>query len=259
MINKKILGLAGLASLGLATTAPLAVVHADDTSKVSLQSNAQVSFIKDETTKPILNPLNPVNADGGQNSVTPIDNVTKDKPQAGTSGLLTIDFASSFNFGTNIIISSAKQTYYASAQSYSNKGTMTTGPNFAQVTDNRSGDKHTGWKLQVKQDGDFTAVTDSSSKLTGATISISNGKAVNGNGSDKVINTVDTNSITIGRENTTVMSADDGEGIGTWIYSMGNQNTADKSVSLTVPASSKIKEDTYKTTLTWTLSDTAVE
>lgn len=254
MINKKILGLAGLTSFGLAT-APLAVVYADDSSAATLNSNAQVSFIKDETTKSVLNPSNPVNTDGSQNSVTPIDNVTKKEPNSGTSGLLTIDFASSFDFGTNII-SSAKQTYYASAQSYSNKGTMTTGPNFAQVTDNRAGNEHTGWKLQVKQDEDFTAVNDANSKLTGATISISNGKVVNGNGSDKAINPVDNNSVAIGKENTTVMSANSGEGIGTWIYSMGSQDNADKSVSLTVPASSKINEDAYKTTLTWTLSDT---
>lgn len=133
---------------------------------------------------------------------------------------------------------------------------MTTGPNFAQVTDNRAGNEHTGWKLQVKQDDDFTAVNDANSKLTGATISISNGKVVNGNGSDKAINPADTNSVAIGKENTTVMSANSGEGIGTWIYSMGSQDNADKSVSLTVPASSKINEDAYKTTLTWTLSDT---
>ncbi|MEL1261948.1 WxL domain-containing protein [Leuconostoc mesenteroides] len=177
MINKKILGLAGLASLGLAT-APLTAVHAD--TSTSLESNAAVTFQQDTSAKSPLDPTTPANDDNTQNPVSPIDTVTGTTPNAGTEGLLTIDFASSFNFGSQII-SSATKTYSALPQSYTQKDSSkvsdTTGPNFVQVTDVRNGGAK-GWSLTVKQNDDFK--TASGVALEGAEIKISNGNVLNG-------------------------------------------------------------------------------
>lgn len=258
MINKKILGLTALAGLGLAT-APLTLVHAD-TSDATLKSNAQVTFTQDTIAKSPLDPTTPANTDSTQNSVTPIDTVTGTTPNAGTTGTLTIDFASSFNFNSHDI-SSVTKTYNALPQTYSqksdSKATDTAGPNFVQVTDVRTGD-HKGWSLTVKQDDDFK--TASGATLEGAQINITNGNVINGNNSSltDILSSYAT-SIAVTKDSSSVMGAKVGEGFGTWLYRMGDNTNAGSSVTLTVPGTAVKEEAAYATTLTWTLSDTAVE
>lgn len=252
MTNKKILGLTGLATLGLALS-PLGVVSADDNGG-ALDSNAQVTFTADNDSKSPLDPTTPANPDGTQNPVSPIDTVTGTTPNPGTTGLLTVDFASSFNFGSHTI-SSVNKTYNALPQSYSqkdeSKATATSGPNFVQVTDLRSGSAK-GWSLKVKQIGDFKT-TDGTS-LVGAQINIANGNVLNGNGGADTISKHSAN-IAVSTADTDVMGAKTGEGFGTWLYRMGNNDTAGSSVTLTVPGSSAKEAAAYRTTLTWTLTD----
>lgn len=114
MINKKILGLAGLASLGLAT-APLAVVHAADTAD-SMDSQATVTFTEDTDRKTSLNPTSPV-TDDTKNAVTPLnpDGTDWSDSRTITNSALTIDYASSFDFQTKKM-STKTEVYSAKAQ-----------------------------------------------------------------------------------------------------------------------------------------------
>ncbi|WP_254558779.1 WxL domain-containing protein, partial [Salmonella enterica] len=66
------------------------------------------------------------------------------KPNPGGNGSLTIDFASSFDFG-NHKISNKDQTYLAKAQKYFDSEVLT--PNYVQVTDRRG--TFAGWNLKV--------------------------------------------------------------------------------------------------------------
>lgn len=259
-MNKTVLGITGLTTIGLAIV-PINSISADDGGL--LDSSAQVTFTLDNSSKSPLDPTKPTNDDNTQNAVSPTDSVTGKSPNPGTKGsLLTIDFASSFNFGSHQI-SSVNKTYFADKQNYSQKvegkvaDTTTTGPNFVQVTDLRSRTV-AGWSLKVKQNGDFTNASDNST-LPGAQITINNGTVLNGNGTENTISQSSIDNINIDTYDSNVMGAKSGEGYGTWLYSMGNKDTAGTSVSLTVPGGIAKTEGEYTTNLVWTLSDTAVQ
>ncbi|MGO3591245.1 WxL domain-containing protein [Leuconostoc falkenbergense] len=258
MINKKILGLAGLASLGLAT-APLAVVHADD---VSTTSNATITFSEDDTFKSVLDPTNP---NGGQTSVQPTEQDGDTTHSNGTSGPLTIDFASSLNF-ENHKISTLKQEYSAFTQKYrDNNNNKQEGPNFVQVTDSRSGSGQ-GWRLTVSQ-GNFQATNpDDETKpyiLKGAQIHLKNGTYVSGNeatfNNSLTQDNVHSDAILGGAEQE-LMHADKRTGRGTSLYTMDTKENAAESVTLEVPAGAeKVKDVNYSATLTWKLYDAPSE
>lgn len=254
MMNKKLVALTGAAALGLTMISAGIVSAADKT----LDSNAKIMFTEDNSSKSPLDPTTPTNNDNTQNPISPIDTVTGDTPNKGTTGPLSIDFASSFNFGSHEI-SSVSKTYYALPQTYSqkteSKATDTTGPNFVQVTDVRGGD-FKGWSLKVKQNGDFKA--PSGSVLKGAAVSIKNGNVLHGNGGSSTISGV-SQTISVTTADSDVMGAKAGEGYGSWLYRMGTKDTAGTSVSLTVPGDAPKVAEAYTTTLTWTLSDTAVK
>lgn len=256
-MNKTVLGITGLTTIGLAIV-PINSISAADVG--SLNSNAQVTFTVDNSSKSPLDPTTPVNDDNTQNAVSPTDSVTGKSPNPGTTGPLTIDFASSFNFGSHEM-SSVNKTYFAAAQNYAqkdeSKATGTTGPNFVQVTDVRSG-TIAGWSLKVKQTGDFTNASDKST-LSGAQITINNGNVLNGNGTQNTISDASNAKINISTADSNVMGAKSGEGYGTWLYRMGNKDTAGTSVSLTVPGGIAKTAGAYTTNLVWTLSDTAVQ
>lgn len=254
MMNKKLVTLTGAAALGLTMISAGIVSAADKT----LDSNAKITFTEDNSSKSPLDPTTPTNNDNTQNPISPIDTVTGDTPNKGTTGPLSIDFASSFNFGSHEI-SSVSKTYYALPQTYSqkteSKAIDTTGPNFVQVTDVREGDLK-GWSLKVKQNGDFK--TADGKTLEGALLTIKNGNALNGNGGEDTIEQV-SKEIQLSSADSNVMGAKVGQGRGSWLYRMGTKETAGSSVSLTVPGNISRVEAAYTTTLTWTLSDTAVK
>lgn len=255
MINKKLVTLAGLAALGL-TMIPAGIISAE--ALKTLDSNAKLIFTEDNSSKSPLDPTTPTNNDNTQNAISPIDTVTGTTPNQGTVGPLSIDFASSFNFGSHEI-SSVSKIYKALPQTYSqkseSKATDTTGPNFVQVTDVRGGE-FKGWSLKVRQNDDFTS--PSKSTLKGAAITINNGNVQNANGGTNTISSV-SKTIAVTKADSNVMGAKVDEGYGTWQYRMGTKDIAGESITLTVPGDTPKIAEAYTTTLTWTLSDTAVK
>lgn len=226
----------------------------------SVNSNGVVEFIQDPDDSPT-SPVDPVDPDPST-PVSPIDPTDPGGPAPGTPGPLSIDFASSFDFGNNII-SNVDQVYYAAAQAFSDaEGNLiagSEGPNYVQVTDNRG--TLAGWSLSVTQNGQLeTAGGDS---LIGAEITLASITPASISTSDAPTSpgtlTLDPNSTA-----SNVLSAASGQGAGTWVARFGNSATTNADsgrienteVSLSVPGSSVKLAQEYTTTLTWSLSDT---
>lgn len=138
-------------------------------------SNGYVSFFQsDKPTKPV-NPNNP----NPNNPVTP-KNPDGTNPKEGNNGPLSLDFASSLDFGKQKI-TSEDEHYIATAQflqkvtdpnqmNDENKIDQNV-PDYVQLTDNRG--TFEGWTLKLKQDAQFK-VNGDGAELTGATISFGN-------------------------------------------------------------------------------------
>ena len=255
-----------LGGLGVAST----TAHAADVA--TRNTDAQVKFIPDDST------TNPVDPTDPSKPVGPIDPTNPTETNPGTKGPLSLDYASSFDFGVQKITSTDK-TYQAKAQQVKKDGTVINVPNYAQVTDNRG--TQAGWKLSVKQNGQFK--DSKGNELAGATINITNA-SVNTVSLDKA--SMVTTSFTLDATGASqdAMGAKAGEGAGTFVYAMGqaaniSKNTAalanpantksfdaagkvegprfeTSDVTLKVPGKSVKMADTYSTTMTWTLSDT---
>ncbi|MDR0879255.1 MAG: WxL domain-containing protein [Clostridioides sp.] len=204
------------------------------------------------TDKPIVDPEDPDNQPPG--TPDPI-------PGPGTGGLLSIDFASSFNFGSNVITNGAKTLYAAPQAWIEDGGAHTTKPNFVQVNDNRM--LYSGWTLKVAQADQLK--TSDNKVLDGATITLNN-ISVDGIKDDVTTNgpaTAPTSLvITPGAGTANVMAAADGKGGGTFVARFGDEteNTNDvsknKAVKLSIPSTTQVYAKAYSGTLTWTLSDT---
>jgi surface protein len=168
-------------------------------------------------------------------------------------GLLSIDFVSSFNFGSQAI-SIHDQTYYAQSQRLLDKdGTVNENeirPNYVQISDRRPESERKGWELAVTQKEQFKGKENQ--KLNGASLSLSNQQVVSAQGGTapepQPVQTL------IPRNRQTLLIAQGSEGIGTWIYRFGDANTAEESVSLNVPKGANPEATRYSTTLTWELS-----
>lgn len=262
------LALSGLGSLAI-------TAHAAET-PATRNTDAQVKFIPSDDPVDPVDPTDPTN----NTPVDPVDPTDPSKPvDPGTPGPLSLDYASSFDFGVQKI-SSSDQTYQAKAQMIKAKdGSMKAVPNYAQVTDNRGTLK--GWSLSVKQNGQFTSET-SKKALTGATINIANASI--STASESPASVVASN-VTLDAEGASqvVMGAKDGEGAGTFVYLMGKaenvkenanalkdeatnskdaagKDTSEKriessDVTLKVPGGTQKMSEKYATTLTWTLTD----
>ena len=205
------------------------------------------------TYKPSTDPTDPVDPLKPVDPITPTNPDGEDPSEPGTSGPLSIDFASSFFFGEQTI-TSVTQTYNALPQAYKDKdGADTTGPNFVQVTDNRG--TEAGWTLKVTQDAQFKTTTiKPGTELEGARITLDNGNVVTASHSTAPTGAVKT-VLAPGAE-ATVMSAPKGAGAGTYLFDWGtDQATAATSVSIEVPGSSTKYSDRYETKFTWVLSD----
>lgn len=170
-------------------------------------------------------------------------------------GLLSIDFISSFNFGSQAI-SVQDQTYYAKPQRLLNEdGTVNESeerPNYVQVSDRRSENDRNGWQLAVTQKEQFKNQTNQ--ELTGARLNLSNQQLATANGGESPSLQV-TNPLTLVPGNKrTLIRAEGAEGTGTWIYRFGNGETAGESVTLDVPKGANPEATTYSATLLWELS-----
>ena len=91
---------------------------------------------RQKSQKSIVDPTEPVDPENPdpEKPVKPIDPTDPEGPNPGTQGPLSIDYASSFDFGKNRI-SNKDQVYFARAQQYQENQKET--PNFVQISDNR--------------------------------------------------------------------------------------------------------------------------
>lgn len=224
---------------------------------VTYESKGAVEFIPNSDPQ---GPVDPTNPDPGK-PVDPVDPTNPEGPNPGTGGPLGIDYVSSLDFGINEI-SSKDRTYYANAQELRTGETSKFVPNYVQISDNRG--TNAGWKLTVKQEGQFSNATVQNKKLTGAQIKFVSPTVT---GKTEVTAPTAAKEITLdpnGAESL-VMSAKATEGAGLWVNLWGQveEMTNDdgekvqknKAISLAIPGKTPKDAVKYSTKLTWNLSD----
>ncbi|WP_066026315.1 WxL domain-containing protein [Enterococcus mundtii] len=218
---------------------------------VKFRSSKEPTLPVDPTNPEI--PVDPMNPDGS-------------RPEPGTGGALSIDFASSLDFGINKI--SNKDEYYAAqAQRYFNDPSLIT-PNFVQVTDNRG--TLAGWTLKVKETHQFRAEESTQYKeLTGATLFFLKPKLVSNSNSPQP--TAYEVLGMIPNQESMITSAEIDKGAGTWITRWGDRSdlfekkeiiegeevntTFTSAIQLFVPGATPKDPVSYQTNLVWILSD----
>lgn len=168
-------------------------------------------------------------------------------------GQLSIDFISSFNFGSQAI-SVHDQTYYAKAQRLLNEdGTVNETeerPNYIQISDRRPESERNGWDLAVTQKEQFKG--EGNQMLNGASLNLLNQQVITAQGGDAPeLQSVHS---LIPENRQLLLKAQGSEGTGTWIYRFGDGETAGESVALDVPRGANPETTTYSTTLIWELS-----
>ncbi|MHC5251649.1 WxL domain-containing protein [Listeria kieliensis] len=229
-----------LTSFGMSTTA----------SAVDYNTNVVVEFdINDQITKPV-DPTDP--AKTPEDGKGPLDPTKPGGPTEGTPGPLSIDYASSFDFGKQKI-SSTDEVYWAAPQKFGDES-RGDGPNYVQVTDNRG--TEAGWTLKVKQQGQFLSEQDKK-ELTGAQLVFDNATVDTASVSARP-SAPKTFTLTPDQDGVAepIMAAQAGQGSGTYVLRFGDDANAGDSVSLKVPGSTTKYKDKYSTTLLWTLEDT---
>ncbi|MGM0322473.1 hypothetical protein IGI82_003673 [Enterococcus sp. AZ067] len=170
-------------------------------------------------------------------------------------GTLSIDFISSFTFGSQAISAQTKR-YYAQPQRLLNHdGTLNDAeerPNYIQVSDRRPDNERKGWTLAVTQNNQFT--DRQGNQLRGARLVLNNQQftSVQENG-EPMLQNQDAVAL-IPEQKMPLVTARNGQGAGTWIYRFGDGESAGESVALEVPPSADPRATTYQTTLTWELS-----
>lgn len=208
-------------------------------------ANGKIIFVPDTSVNPPVDPTNPDTA----KPVVPIDPTNPLGPKPGTSGPLSIDYASSFQFGEQVI-STVDKVYYAAIQKFADANT---GPNYVQVTDKRG--TLEGWSLSVKQNSQFA--TADRDELIGAKITLKNANIVSDLSSytELIPSTVNPEVVLVpdGSEQI-VVTADAKQGVGTWVYRFGSDSqTGATSVELAVPGKTVKRAAQYSTTMTWIL------
>ncbi|HHT7189464.1 TPA: WxL domain-containing protein [Bacillus cereus] len=252
-MKKMKLGIAAFASVAVLGTTGLSA----PVSAAEYETKGVVEFTP---TTDVTKPVDPDNPDPNK-PVVPIDptNPENPNPNPGTAGPLSIDYASSLDFGKNKI-SGKDETYYANPQTYTDGVAPTA--NYVQVSDKRG--TNAGWTLKVSQAGQLKNEATQNKELTGAEIKITSVEAAsNAAGIEKPV----TQNITLdpnGAESL-VMSANEGAGAGTWVGRFGSLEDVEidgetvkknKAVSLTIPGKTAKDAVAYSTKLNWTLSDT---
>lgn len=232
------------------------IVHA---ANVDYDSNGTIEFIPSHDPTA---PVDPTNPDPGK-PVLPVDPTDPTGPKPGTVGPLSIDYASSLDFGVNKI-SNKDEVYYARAQQYKDGKAAT--PNYVQVSDNRG--NNAGWTLKVKQNGQFKATGTLNNTLTGSVVKLTDAQVASN--STAVFPTANAAiELDAAGAESLVMSAKANQGAGTYIDRWGTvesvKETAKdgsqvdaevtKAISLSVPGSTPKDAVKYSTTLTWSLSD----
>lgn len=250
-----------LLALSIGGQVALAAEEAPATPK-EYNSNAIVEFTPDTG---INDPVDPIDPDPND-PVKPFDPTTPDnKPGAGTTGPLSIDFASSIDFGLNKI-TSKDVTYYATPQYYwsadeSGADLSTARPNYVQISDKRG--TNAGWTLTVRQNGQFKNAETQNKELNSAEIKFVQGTPASASLAMGVPNTYEVALKPTG-ESSKVMGARATVGAGTWVNAFGSVEDVDidgtltqknTGISLSIPSTTPIDAVKYTTSLTWSLSE----
>ncbi|MDZ5606391.1 WxL domain-containing protein [Bacillus pseudomycoides] len=244
-----------VAALGMVAVAPLSALA--DEKGATYESNGVVEFIPN--TDPT-DPVDPNNPDP-EVPVNPVDPTDPEGPNPGTNGPLSIDYASSLDFGINKI-SNKDMTYYAKAQELSSDEGSTYVPNYVQISDNRG--TNAGWTLTVKQEGQLSNDTTQNKELTGSQIQFVD-PTVASHTEVKPPTPADVITLDPNGAESLVMSAKQSAGAGLWVDRWGTveEMTGDqgekvqktKAISLTIPGKTPKDAVKYSTKLTWNLSD----
>ena len=195
--------------------------------------------------------------------VTPVDPVKPeekvdpdDKPLiTENQGLLSIDFVSQFRFSEQVI-SVDDAIYYAHSQKLLNEDGQIreeNRPNYVQISDRRvQDDSDVGWSLSLVQKEQFQ--TTYGQELLGARLILSDQQldTATNNLAPTILEEEDLELVPGVKQ--TLVSAQKGQGKGTWIYRFGDEDTAENSVRLVIPAKTMPKATTYTSTLVWELS-----
>lgn len=260
MKPKKLTGVS-LAAIGLVSVISLAAPMNSLAATASYTSNATISFVPDIVSVPPLDPANP-------DLSSPISPVNPDgtAPEPGTGGDLSVDFASSLDFGTQYA-SMADEIYNAEAQKVSSGSPVA---NFVQISDQRL--TYAGWTLSVSQPTQFhlttidpdvtpeSGNTDPGDYLTGSSINFKKGQVRGLSGQKGTPDTV-VSSFSLNGDGSqrTVLSASRTLGAGTWSYSFGDAadySSTSSPITLSIPGITPKKAAAYTTEIVWTLSDT---
>ncbi len=255
-MKRKVLLMAGLvAVLGVSNAA--GALAAENTGE-GAASNATVGFDNENGEDGGGGITPPVDPEEPDTDIEPDDKDDEEGGSTGNTGDLRIDYVSNFRFGSHKIGAGTQTLYAKTVKATAANGERIDVPNYVQLTDLRG--TGAGWNLTVSQDGQFESADGD--LLNGAQLKITNIQTASNNENGPVAVPAD-HAITLipGGSKDLVIRAEEGTGYGTHIAHFGTTRTGDetsgaKSVILEIPGSTTILQKVYKTSLTWTLSDT---
>lgn len=227
------------------------VMIEDENSEVTMftmgNSGAVIRAVYEKQTF-IVNPLDPLDPEKEVNPENP--------PQLpNDQGLFSIDFVSQFSFGEQGI-STRLMHYHAQPQNLLDAdGAVIENeerPNYVQISDRRADNERHGWVLAVTQNSQFKNSQDH--ELSGARLHLTNQQFASTQNSNEPQLTHREGVVLIPEQKTELLTANEDQGTGTWIYRFGDGSSAGESVTLEVPETAAPKATTYQTTLTWELS-----
>lgn len=236
----KMTSLSALLILGIISMGQSKSLAATD--GASMSSIGTITYVAD--TDPT-DPIDPTDPDP-TNPIDPTDPGDHENP---TPGPLSIDYVSNLRFGEQKT-TGADKTYYAELDHVKDSaGVAQDLPNFVQVTDKRG--SNAGWHLTVTQKEQFKSGND---ELTGASLTLDHAVMSTPDGGDApTANQAITLDPGVASD---VEDAKADQGTGTWLDRFGSDEAEAKtSVSLFVPGKTKKVQGEYKTSLTWTLTD----
>lgn len=232
----------------------LQLVHAIESKTYG--TKGEVTFVQSTDPEFPVYPLDP----NPEKPVQPIDPNNPNGPGIdipGTQGPLSIDFASTIQFGEQEI-STKKETYFAEPQYYHTGENPTA--NYVQVTDKRG--SQGGWRLSVEQRTDFTNQSTNAVNKTivGAELSFKAGEGKilsSGLGSKPIGKNI---TLTGAGSTAAVVAAEAEKGLGLWTITFGeletiNTKLKNTGVELMVPGKAQTDAAKYTTDLVWKLEN----